>query len=248
MSNNERNTSSEKSANTGAWMVTFSDLIMLMLSFFILLLSMSSVDQKMLKELFSHLREDAGVLEFSGYGEIQSLATVVEKYNKTLSKIVIGQDRFADLLIPMAESLKKAREKIKNLNELMDIKDDERGIVLSFQDNILFDPGKIKIKKESYAFLDSIADAIAASPNDILIMGHTDNTPVESNKYESNWELSAYRGIAVLEYFLNEKELTSERFFVGGYGSSKPLFPNDNPKNKSLNRRVEVIFKHLGEI
>jgi chemotaxis protein MotB len=68
--------------------------------------------------------------------------------------------------------------------------------------------------------------------------------PVHSELYESQWELSAYRGLSVLEYFLKEKGLSPSRFSVGGYGPSRPLYPNDTPKDRALNRRVEIIFKH----
>ncbi|HAY38152.1 MAG TPA: hypothetical protein DCY53_01710 [Desulfobacteraceae bacterium] len=79
-------------------------------------------------------------------------------------------------------------------------------------------------------------------------MGHSDNTPIKDEIYTSNWELSAYRGISVLDYLLMRKGLSPSRFNVGGSGSSMPLYPNTNEKNRSLNRRVEIIFKHLKEI
>jgi len=76
-------------------------------------------------------------------------------------------------------------------------------------------------------------------------MGHTDNIPIKSKLYKSNWELSAYRGLSVFDYFLKEKELSPSRFYVGGCGSFRPIYPNDTPKNRSLNRRVEIVFKHI---
>jgi chemotaxis protein MotB len=79
-------------------------------------------------------------------------------------------------------------------------------------------------------------------------MGHSDSTPMNDEIYGSNWELSTYRGISVLDYLLTKKGLSPSRFAVGGSGSSKPLYPNTSQKNRSLNRRVEIIFKHLKEI
>jgi chemotaxis protein MotB len=128
------------------------------------------------------------------------------------------------------------------------LSDDERGIALSFHGNILFEPGKTTLRKEAYPVLDVIAEAIEECPNDVLIMGHSDNTPIKDEVYGSNWELSTYRGISVLNYFVNKKGLSPSRFSVGGSGSSRPLYPNINQKNRSLNRRVEIIFKHIGVI
>ncbi len=233
--------------NPGAWMVTFSDLIMLLLTFFVLLLSMSSMDTKVLKELFTHFRGATGVLDFSGSREITDLASFIKKHKNTKAFFMIDQFLIRDLFWPSIELDRE--EMIKNLSELIDITDDQRGIVLSFQENILFDPGEATIKKEVFPVLDSIAEAINSCPNDILIMGHTDNTPCHSKLYESNWELSSYRALSVLEYFLKEKGLQPSRFSAGGYGPARPLYPNDTPKNRASNRRVEIIIKHIiGEI
>jgi chemotaxis protein MotB len=79
-------------------------------------------------------------------------------------------------------------------------------------------------------------------------MGHADSSPIGDNKNNTNWELSISRGLSVLEYFLKQKQLAPERFAVGGYGASKPLSPGDSPEHQALNRRVEIIFKHLEEV
>jgi len=157
---------------------------------------------------------------------------------------VIEQDKLLDT-VELPESL---RRMVDNLNQKIFMTDDARGIVLSFHEDIIFNPGEAQIKKEVFPVLDAIADAIISSPNDILIMGHTDDIPIATDLYTSNWELSAYRGLAVLEYFLTKKELPSTRFAVGGYGSTRPEYPNDTPEHRALNRRVEIIFKHLLEV
>ncbi len=231
--------------NPNAWMVTFSDLIMLLLTFFVMLLSMSSMDTRKLKEMLMHLQGAVAVLDFSGSRGITDLANFIKRYRDTESSFLIDQNLLEDLFIPSIELDRKMAEIIKDLTELMDITDDERGIVLSLQENILFDPGKVTLKKQALPVLDSIARAIDSCPNDIFVMGHTDNIPIQTRVYASNWELSSYRGLSVLEYFLKEKGLSPSRFYVGGYGPSRPLHPNDTPKNRASNRRVEIIFKHL---
>jgi chemotaxis protein MotB len=248
MGSREKNTSQEENANTSGWMVTFSDLIMLLLTFFVLLLTMSSLDQKAIKELISHLQGSTGVLEFSGFGEVASLASFVKNYNTIDSKIIISHEKLVALCLPTLEAAKKIQKNTENIGDLIKISDDERGISLSFHENLFFEPGMTTIKKENYAFLDTVALAINDCPNDILIMGHTDSKPAKKGTYQSNLDLSAYRGMAVLEYFINKKNLDPERLAVGGYGSFRPLNPNEHQIGKSTNRRVEIIFKPLREI
>ena len=244
MAKRKKNIVQGEQFDPNAWMVTFSDLVMLLLTFFVMLLTMSSMDTKMLKDIRSSLDAAAGLLEYSGLRGVDSLAKFVQEYHDSNKSIVIDQDRLK-AMIPLTELDKLMSEQIKDLSQLIDITDDERGIVLSLQENILFDPGEAKIKKDFFHVLDSIFTAIDSCPNDILIMGHTDNIPIKSKIYESNWELSSYRALSVLEYFLKEKGLQSSRFSVGGYGPARPLYQNDTPKNRALNRRVEIIFKHI---
>ena len=236
--------SEEGKMDPNSWMVTFADLVMLLLTFFVLLLTMSSMDTKKLRDLMTHFRESTGVLELAGAGEVYSLGAFINKYNDTDSLLVIDQKHFLTK-IKLVSSIKNL---LKDLTNDITLSDDERGVSLTFHGNILFDPGKTTLRKEAYPALDLIGEAIEGCPNDILIMGHSDNTPIEDEIYASNWELSAYRGISVLDYLLLRKGLSPSRFTVGGSGSSRPLYPNTNEKNRSLNRRVEIIFKHLKEI
>jgi chemotaxis protein MotB len=236
--------SDEGKLDPNAWMLTFADLVMLLLTFFVLLLTMSSMDTKKLRNLMTHFRASTGVLEFSGAGQVYSLGNFINQYNDTDSLLVVDQKHFL-AKIKLVTSIKK---KLNDINNQITLSEDERGIALAFHGNILFDTGETTLRKEAYPVLDVLAGAIETCPNDILIMGHTDNTPVRSKIYPSNWELSAYRGLSVLDYFLKKKGLSPSRFSVGGYGASRPLYPNTIPKNRALNRRVEIIFKHLKEI
>jgi len=226
---------SDNDVDSNAWMVTFADLVMLLLTFFVMLLTMSSMDIKKLSKLMTNFTESTGVLEFASFGKVSDFSSFISQYNNSDSVLVIDQKHF---LAKIKLSL-EIKDMLKDINEKINLSDDERGVVLSFNENILFDPGKAIVKKEIYPILDTVADAIYECPNDILIMGHTDNIPIKSKLYKSNWELS------VFDYFLKEKELSPSRFYVGGCGSFRPIYPNDTPKNRSLNRRVEIVFKHI---
>lgn len=245
MARRKKNLSSDTMMDANAWLVTFGDLVMLLLTFFVMLLTMSSMDTKKLKEIFMDFSAAPGILEFVGSSEVTDLATLIKKYQVSESLLVIDQELIKSLFTPSLKSDKNIKETLKNFNELISIKDDARGIIISFHGDILFDSGKTTIKKEAFQLLDSIAEAMESCPNEILIMGHTDNIPIQSRLYKSNQEFSLYRGLSVLEYFLEEKGLLPSRFFVGGYGASRPLHPNDTPEKRALNRRVEIIFKYL---
>ena len=237
--------------NPDAWMVTFSDLVCLMLTFFVMLLTMSSMNKKALKNAFSYLQSSPGAFEYSGSGKNEALSDIIKKYSEKRDKTAISRKQFDDLSQSFgdsADSNGNAKVAIKNISRLINLKKDERGLVFSFQENLFFDSGKTEIRKENYELLDSIAIAIASCSNDILIMGHTDDVSPQSGGYESNWELSADRGLVVLDHFIRNMHLSPSRFYVGGYGSYRPLFPNDSLEHRTLNRRVEIIFRYKEEL
>ena len=204
MSRGKNNNAEDQTLNPNAWMVTFSDLVMLLLTFFVLLLTMSSMDTKQLKDIFIHMKGSAGVLELSGYKSVTNLASFVKKYTNSENDFVVDQSLFQDMLLPVSGLNKETEKMIKDCEGLLEVRDDERGIVFSFQENMLFEAGKAILKEDIFPVLDSISGAIESCPNDILIMGHTDSIPIKSKLYKSNWELSSYRGLAVLEYFLKK--------------------------------------------
>lgn len=232
--------------NSNAWLTTFADLVMLLLTFFVLLLTMSSMDTKKMKEMFSHFQGTPGVLELSGETKITDLDEFVKKYQNADSLLVIDQALMNKMLFSAMTSensnKKQIKKKLEKLEKLINITDDERGLVISFQGDILFDSGQAILKKEVFPFLNKLCKTIESFQNKILIMGHTDNMPVTSERYESNWELSLHRALSVLQYFLQEKNMDPSKFSVGGYGASKPLHSNDSAENRALNRRVEVIL------
>jgi len=236
--------SEEKKLDPNGWMLTFADLVMLLLTFFVMLLTMSSMDAKKLRNIMTHFRASTGVLDFAGPSKVYNLGNFINQYNDTDSLLVVDQKHFL-AKIKFVTNIKK---KLTGINNQITLSEDERGVALAFHGDILFAPGKTTLRKEVYPVLNVIADAIKTCPNNILIMGQTDNIPVRSKIYPSNWELSAYRGLSVLDYFINKKGLSPSRFSVGGSGSSRPLYPNTTPKNRALNRRVEIIFKHIKEI
>lgn len=223
--------------NTNAWMDTYADTITLLLTFFILLYSISSVDAEKLKLLSEALKDSLqGKAKIEELQNIEDLTVDINKEEK---------DEKEDL----AEKLNKII-KDKHLTDVVKIREEERGIVLQLDETILFDSGKANLKVNSEKVLGTITTILKETPNDILIEGHTDDVPMYNEEFESNWELSTARAVSVVKYFVQSKKLDPIRFSVKGYGEYKPLVENDSSENKAINRRVDILIlnENLSEI
>lgn len=232
--------------DTQGWLTTFADLVMLLLTFFVLLLTMSSMDTKALRESFSQFHGAPGVLELGSQQSVSALAEFVKKYAASEHLMVVDHDLMRKMLLPNWDTQREnSKETLDIINDLISIEDDNIGISVSFHGEMFFHSGRAEIKPEMRPFLDTVAEAIESSSNEIDIVGHTDNVSSQGDEHDSNRTLSLQRAIAVLDYFVEIKHLSPDRFAVGGYGASRPLVPNDTPKNRMKNRRVEIIFKYL---
>ena len=251
--------------DTTLWMVTFGDLLMLLLTFFVLLLSMSSMDTKALKDIFSIFGGAIGPLELcyedrvsardivrkgvGGHMELSDLDMIralKNHYHQIMQKrkntpTTNNLDVLEEILATEADT--EHSELIEGLKEVIGISEDERGVIITLQEMVLFDSGKADIKPKTFPLLDWIAEVLDPIPNDILIMGHTDNVPMRTNRYRSNWELSLYRALNVHSYFIERGGLSPKGFAVGGYGDLRPKFPNTTREGRQKNRRVEIIIK-----
>ncbi len=120
----------------------------------------------------------------------------------------------------------------------------ERGLVVTFLDEILFDSGKAVVKQEGFSVLDSVAQVLSneALNSTIAVEGHTDNEPIKYSGWKSNWDLSCARALSVLHYFIEKKGIAPERLSAVGYGEYRAVESNDTPQGKAQNRRVEIVI------
>lgn len=120
----------------------------------------------------------------------------------------------------------------------------QKGLVITFVADVMFDSGKAKIRPEAYASLDKVARVLKENVPDLSvgIEGHTDNVPIKHSTWKSNWELSAARALSVLHYLVDKEGITPDRLSAVGYGEYQPVASNDTPKGRQLNRRVEVVI------
>lgn len=237
------NATSEAMADPNAWMVTFGDLIMLLLTFFVLLLTMKSMDSGALKEKFQDMSATTGPLEHS---DSQFGGSLIEGEYPLKKSLSIENNQMLEEVFDLLEGIEKKRAEefhLEKLRQLVDIDIDDRGVVVSMEFDHLFDSGKAEVRSDRFPLLDSMGRLFRNAANDILIMGHSDNQPVQGGEFESNFELSFYRAISVMFYLTEGLGISSGRFSAGGYGDLRPRYPNDSEKNRSKNRRIEFILR-----
>ncbi len=227
-------------ADPNAWMTTFADLLMLLLTFFVLLLTMKSLDGDSTSDTFQYFIEAQGPLSFIG-GSIFKEGSTLKKPITMIS----GSEALEKALELMGgiETPRATGQDINKVKKVFSITEDMRGVVVSLESSHLFNPGEAEIRIDGLATLDIAARLLRNSANDILVMGHTDNIPVGVGKFKSNWELSFQRALSVLFYLSESGGLNSERLAAGGFGGSSPRYPNTTKENRAKNRRVEFILR-----
>lgn len=151
------------------------------------------------------------------------------------------QDSLQDLITEVESYLDE-----NDLNNVVSANRSERGVVLVLQDSILFDPGEAVILPSALPFLTKVGNLLAQIDNPIKVEGHTDDVPMDSFRYPSNWELSGARASSVVRFLVDEEGLQENRFSITGYSDTYPVVPNDSEANRSKNRRVEIVILEDG--
>ena len=226
--------------NPLGWMVTFSDLVTLLLTFFVLLISMSSMDAKAIQQSFGMFSGATGPLDFSGEGQLADLVSIIEKMETVPSSILVDQQAIKDAIFQFDDvDFQKLMELVdKDIN----ISRDERGLVIQMADYILFSEGGSQLRPEFLPILSKLSDFLRMTRQSISVEGHTDSSALEGGNDLWAWELSLERALAVTRYLSQDEGLMPERFRAGGFGPSRPIVPNDTPKNRAKNRRIEIIL------
>ncbi|MFT8872890.1 MAG: flagellar motor protein MotB [Sporolactobacillus sp.] len=246
----------ESHENSDRWMVTYSDLITLLLVFFIVMFSMSSVQNEKFNSLISTLKQQfngSSILESMGYpateqGQADSKSIVTLKKSHTSSKKQSSDDVDTRRLDSLYTQINKYIED-NHLSPEVTLEETPRGVQLTFREQILFDLGKADLKPEALPILQKIGGLINQVNNEVSVEGFTDNTPYSSHNspFQNNWELSGARAQTVMNYLIDNDHLQPNRFHFVGYGEYRPVVPNDTPEHKAMNRRVNIVIIRAGE-
>ncbi len=148
-------------------------------------------------------------------------------------------------LAQLVKDVKTLTGKLES-NEEISIVSSKKGLTMRLPDRLLFDPGVGKVSAQAVPILKKIGAIISRTSYDVRIEGHTDNVPIRTPAFASNWELSTTRAVNVLRYFVEKEKVSPERMSAVGFGEFQPIAPNDTQKNRARNRRVEIVFvRHL---
>jgi len=219
------------------WLVTFSDLVTLLLTFFVLLLSMSTLDKKIITIAFTNFSDKAAFLESRDSGRIPENIELIEQLLDNPWEMLEKQDRIKDLLFP--EQALGPEINRSTLDKNIQVLNRPEGVALILSDRLLFRPESSRLNDQATRLLEQIKPLILAMNAPVNVAGFTDST---GGPNFDNVQLSAERAMAVLAYFLLQG-LNPERFSVSGYGPNRPLASNQIPEGQSRNRRVEILLK-----
>ena len=146
--------------------------------------------------------------------------------------------------LSQAKSLLEERLSQEIKDKELNLKMSDKGLVITFVADVLFDSGKAKLKQDNFSSLDKVSRVLNENVADLNvgIAGYTDNEPIKVSGWKSNWELSVQRALSVLHYLVDQEHVDPSRLSVLGYGEFQPAAPNDSKENKKINRRVEVVI------
>ncbi len=263
----------QKKDNSERWLLTYSDLITLLMILFILLFAISNVNQSKYDQLAEALSESmgegasifngsAGVIQDGGGNNVIDIGSPdgdgsgsgdQEPSGTTGSPTPTPTGAASESL----ETEKDMEELQSDINQVLDDMDVgmnagthmiEKGLTVTFTNDIFFDSGKDVLKEEMKHGLSKIAKLLNRVDNKIIIEGHTDNVPIrDTNKYTSNWQLSAARAANVVEYLVDHEKVDGTRISAVGYGEYSPVASNDTAEGRSQNRRVDIIILYDGQ-
>lgn len=213
----------ENQLNKGAlWAVTYGDLMSYLMIFFLVLFSFSIARTDKTKN--RKYEESLGNIQKAFGGKADSRGLERAKAQENESK--------------METSLKKSMQ-TNDLAGLVQIQSSERKVKLVLTEGVLFGSGRADLKEPAKKVLAPIAAELKKVPNDIIIEGHTDNVPIKSGKYSSNWELSMARAYSVLQ-FMAEQGIPAKHLAGIGYGENRPAADNATAEGRAKNRRIEI--------
>jgi chemotaxis protein MotB len=211
------------------WMLTYSDMVTLLLTFFVLLISFSNMDEAKFEQAAHSLKGALGILK-QYPSPRNKLGLYLENQEMQQREEIIDN---------VTELQRKAKE--LQMAEDINIQVTDNGLLIQLGDKILFDVGNAELKPNAHPLLDIVGKTIRKHARTVLVSGHTDNIPIKTPQYPSNWELSSARAISVVKYLIDYDGVPPELLAATAFSEYKPIVPNTTPENQRKNRRVEFL-------
>ncbi|MCH8124637.1 OmpA family protein [candidate division KSB1 bacterium] len=229
---NDRQAPSNEGGGAPDWTVTYGDLMSLLLTFFILIASFSSIQESGFKKASGSLKGALGVLKFH--------PAPIEP-NPIIIKAIGGNKKSDDSEVDLENLVKYIDQ--DDFKNMVSIKIGEGEVLIRMDAPILFELGRAQLKQSVFKLLEKIGKLVRNWPNKTRIEGHTDDLPINTIEYPSNWELSAARSLSVIHFFEKVSFVDPKKIYYAGYGENKPLVPNTTAENRKKNRRVEIYLE-----
>lgn len=246
----------EKEANMERWLITYSDLITLLMIFFILMYTMSQVDARKYSAVANSLSvvltgQALSVLDTQGPSMIQGISGQqmpegpgpapaqqgeLDEVKKMIAEFINTKD------LEASQEQSQGNTAVTKLSEHIIIYEQERGLVISFKDTLLFASGSDQLTPRAQGIIRDIGKTLVKIPNYIRVEGHTDDLPINTGKFPSNWELSVLRSSNVVHVLNEDAGIPAERLSIIGFGEYRPLVPNEDQIGRAMNRRVDIVI------
>ena len=229
----------------GRWLMTYADLITLLLIFFVIMYALTASRAQQVETLALKLSEQAtagnSILDYQQQGTPQQQnGPLYQRISKALAAMQAQQ----------AQEQKSLQELVKRLQQYIDqnglasevsVNLNRQGVVVSFQDVALFPSGSAELSPQARQVIDAMARPMLGVPNQVRVEGFTDDQPIHTEQFPSNWELSTARATSVLEELVHGAGFPPERLSATGYGPYRPKVPNTSAQNRQMNRRVDLV-------
>jgi chemotaxis protein MotB len=225
----------------GTWLLTFNDMITLLLAFFVLIISMSSIEATKVKGVADSVKKVLGIepeREGGNRGVIESVIPFLRDADIERARTQAGGRPVAGAFKDKRTALHQALENLEG-QKIVPL---NHGFLLSMDEQVLFSPGGAEITMKGHKALKALGGILQRSDVFVRVEGNTDNLPISTGRYPSNWELSLARAVHVVQYLASEGEISPERLSAAGYADTHPKAANDNLQNRQLNRRVDIVL------
>lgn len=231
---NQRKKKESEGGGGSNWLCTFNDLVTLLMVFFVLIFTMGSGDSEKISEMRNSVLRGLGLLDSEGLGSsglVKSTASVRRLTHQEKEDPSEISDEIKDYVADMNSTM-----------PWIDASISKNGVTINLEGSVAFEPGIADINPRVFPALKGIGKLINKIPNAVRVEGHSDNIPISTPKFPSNWELSIARAVNVTKYLIEHANVSPLRLSAAGYGDSKPLIPNDTAKHRAKNRRVEIVL------
>ena len=220
------------------WLITYADMITLLMVFFIVMYSMANTDLKKFAQVAESMQIAFNVSGVgAGKGGILEGKDDLETGPSIINKLPPRQHDFVSVSADLSAFATQA-----GLQGEISVNMTMEGIIISLSDALAFAPGSAELRPEAMETLHQVAAVLQTTENSVRIEGHTDNVSTNSPMYPTNWELSAARAVSMVRYMIEHEGIHPRRLSAAGYAEFKPVAGNESRGNRALNRRADVVI------